>query len=348
MAILAACENLRDRFLLSLLAETGMRAGQALGLRHADFVSRKREVHIVPRAGNANGARAKIRSATVIPVSTPLVRLHSEHMHTEYGDIDSDYVFVNLFAGTIGAAMTYPAVHQLIGRIAARTGISFTAHAPPQPRHRHGPPGRAGRGGRAAAHPPLPSDHEPDLCPSRRSRHPGGTVQGRSMAEGGGDPVNYPVPAAQGTPRLPVVSGEAAALDGEWASDRSMPGAWASPPGGDAAMPASTGSASPGSATTGQALVPVPPGDRVRVHHHRRRGTGAHPVLPVPCHLPPGGRRAGRDHPVGPGGLPVLAAHRGILGRHPGAVPVDDPGVLRDLPPLRLAPRTCRRRHHLR
>ena len=128
VAILAACEHLRDRFLLSLLAETGMRAGQVLGLRHADFVSRKREVHIVPRAGNANGARAKIRSATVIPVSTPLVRLYSEYMHTGYGDIDSDYVFVNLFAGTIGAAMTYPAVHQLIGRIAARTGISFTAH----------------------------------------------------------------------------------------------------------------------------------------------------------------------------------------------------------------------------
>jgi len=31
--------------------------------------------------------------------------------------------------------------------------------------------------------------------------------------------VNYPVPAAQGRPRLQVVAGEAAALDGEWASD---------------------------------------------------------------------------------------------------------------------------------
>ena len=128
VAILAACEHLRDRFLLSLLAETGMRAGQALGLRHADFVSRKREVHIVPRAGNANGARAKLRSAAVVPVSVPLVRLYSEYMHVEYGGIDSDYVFVNLFGGRVGAAMTYPAVHQLIGRIAARTGISFTAH----------------------------------------------------------------------------------------------------------------------------------------------------------------------------------------------------------------------------
>lgn len=60
--------------------------GQALGLRHADFVSRRREVHIVPRDGNANGARAKIRSAAVIPVTAPLVRLYSEYMHTEYGD----------------------------------------------------------------------------------------------------------------------------------------------------------------------------------------------------------------------------------------------------------------------
>lgn len=128
VAILAACEHLRDRFLLSLLAETGMRVGQALGLRHADFASRSREVHIVPRADNANGARAKVRSAAVVPVSTPLVRLYSEYMHVEYGDIDSDYVFVNLFGGRIGAAMTYPAVNQMIGRIAARTGIGFTAH----------------------------------------------------------------------------------------------------------------------------------------------------------------------------------------------------------------------------
>ena len=56
VAILAACDHLRDRFLLSLLAETGMRAGQALGLRHANFVSRRREVHIVPGRQCERGA----------------------------------------------------------------------------------------------------------------------------------------------------------------------------------------------------------------------------------------------------------------------------------------------------
>jgi hypothetical protein len=44
-----------------------MRVGQALGLRHGDFVSRRREVRIVARPDNANGARAKLRSAAVMP-----------------------------------------------------------------------------------------------------------------------------------------------------------------------------------------------------------------------------------------------------------------------------------------
>src|SRR6266508_18586 len=55
VAVLAAPERARDRFLLALLAETGMRIGQALGLRHADFVSRKKEVHLGPLADNVNG-----------------------------------------------------------------------------------------------------------------------------------------------------------------------------------------------------------------------------------------------------------------------------------------------------
>lgn len=36
VVILAACDRARDRFLFALLAETGMRVGQALGLRHCD------------------------------------------------------------------------------------------------------------------------------------------------------------------------------------------------------------------------------------------------------------------------------------------------------------------------
>lgn len=128
LAVLAACDRLRDRFLFALLAETAMRIGQALGLRHSDFVSRDRQVRIVPRIDNANGARAKTRSVHVIPVTAALVRLYSEYLHTEYGDLDSDYVFVNLWSEPRGRALRYSAVADLVARIRARTGIFFTVH----------------------------------------------------------------------------------------------------------------------------------------------------------------------------------------------------------------------------
>lgn len=126
--LLAACARLRDRFLFALLAETGMRIGQALGLRHADFVSRRCEVSIVPRADNANGARAKTRTTATLPVSAPLVWLYSDYMHREYGALDSDYVFVNLWSPPVGAPLRYDAVAKLVARLRAHTGIEFTAH----------------------------------------------------------------------------------------------------------------------------------------------------------------------------------------------------------------------------
>jgi integrase len=127
-AVIAACEHLRDRFLITLLAGTGMRAGQALGLRHSDFVSRRRELHIVPRDDNANGARAKCREPATIPVTTSLVRLYSEYMYCEYGDLGSDYVFVNLWSEPLGAPLRYDAVRKLVARLRARTGVDFTVH----------------------------------------------------------------------------------------------------------------------------------------------------------------------------------------------------------------------------
>ena len=54
------------------------------------------------RPDNANGARAKLREAAVIPVSTPLVRLYSEYIHAEYGDLDRDSCSSTCSAGGPG------------------------------------------------------------------------------------------------------------------------------------------------------------------------------------------------------------------------------------------------------
>ena len=101
-----------------------------------------REIRIVPRADNANGARAKLREAAVIPVSTPLVRLYSEYMHAEYGDLDSDYVFVNLCGGRIGAPLTLSDGAQARRPyLRAHRDRVHGAHAASHARHRADPPG---------------------------------------------------------------------------------------------------------------------------------------------------------------------------------------------------------------
>jgi integrase/recombinase XerD len=125
--ILDACTRLRDRFLLAVLYETGVRIGEALGLRHEDIAAAQRAVSIVPRV-NDNGARVKSAQQRTIPVGGGLIRLWSAYMHDEYGDLDSDYVFVNLFAEPRGRALSYPAVYDLVRRLRKRTGIDFDPH----------------------------------------------------------------------------------------------------------------------------------------------------------------------------------------------------------------------------
>ena len=125
-AILDACTRLRDRFFFALLHDSGCRAGEALGLRHEDIAAAEQEISIVPRE-NANEARAKSGGRTV-PVGGELIRLYADYLHEEYGGVDSDHVFVNIWAEPKGHAWSYQAAYDLVLRIRARTGIAFDPH----------------------------------------------------------------------------------------------------------------------------------------------------------------------------------------------------------------------------
>jgi integrase/recombinase XerD len=122
-----ACMRLRDRLLVSLLYESGMRIGQALGLRHADIRSYDGEIDIVPRQ-NSNGAFAKARSPYTVHVSKELMELYADYLVHEYQETAHDYVFVNCWGGRIGAPMTYSAVIDLFRRLSAKTGLTTTPH----------------------------------------------------------------------------------------------------------------------------------------------------------------------------------------------------------------------------
>jgi integrase len=75
--------NLRDRLLFALLAETGCRLGEVLGLRVNDFVMGRGGtpyLEIVPREDNANGARVKMMRPRRIYVGSDLERLFADYL----------------------------------------------------------------------------------------------------------------------------------------------------------------------------------------------------------------------------------------------------------------------------
>ena len=127
--LISACSRLRNKFQVCLLYETGMRIGQAIGLRHQDICSWDNEIRITPRSNNTNGARAKSKESYVIHVSKELMALYSDYLINEYPeDVDSDYVFVNIWEGQVGKPITYSTVNELFNQLEKKTGIKANPH----------------------------------------------------------------------------------------------------------------------------------------------------------------------------------------------------------------------------
>ncbi|MFI7707377.1 tyrosine-type recombinase/integrase [Nonomuraea sp. NPDC049480] len=75
--------NLRDRMLFALLAETGMRLGEALGMRISDFVMGRGGtpyIDVVPRPDNPNEARVKLLKPRRVYVGADLERLFADYL----------------------------------------------------------------------------------------------------------------------------------------------------------------------------------------------------------------------------------------------------------------------------
>jgi len=75
--------NLRDRLVFALLAESGARLGEVLGMRVSDFVMGRggtAYLEIVPREGNPNGARVKMMRPRRIYVGADLERLFADYL----------------------------------------------------------------------------------------------------------------------------------------------------------------------------------------------------------------------------------------------------------------------------
>jgi integrase len=140
-AVLGCCRRPRERFLVLVLLETGLRIGEALGLRRGDMhlLPDSRglgcavvgaHVHVRHRA-NPNGALAKSRFPRSVPVTDTLLAAYTAYQHERVervGEDDGDMVLVNLYHAPVGAAMTYRAVKGFFDRLARECGFPVRPH----------------------------------------------------------------------------------------------------------------------------------------------------------------------------------------------------------------------------
>jgi integrase/recombinase XerD len=140
-AVLGCCQRPRERFMVILLLETGLRIGEALGLRRADMhllpdsrglgcATVGAHVHVRHRA-NPNGALAKSRFPRTVPASEAVLDSYADYQHERSGlagDDGTDLVLVNLYHEPVGAPMTYRAAKGFFDRLARECGFPVRPH----------------------------------------------------------------------------------------------------------------------------------------------------------------------------------------------------------------------------
>ena len=139
--VAACCRRPRERFMVALLRDGGLRIGEALGLRRSDLHllpdSRRvgctvlgAHVHVRHRA-NPNGALAKSRFPRTVPASQAVLSTYADYQfeRTEIlGGDDCDMVFVNLYHEPLGVPMTYRAAKRFFERLATDCGFAVRPH----------------------------------------------------------------------------------------------------------------------------------------------------------------------------------------------------------------------------
>jgi len=132
LELVKSCQLLRDAFLIVLLYNTGMRIGEALGLRHADIDLAQETIWVVPREDNENGARAKSGRLRAIPTHGYVLGMYEDYItSTEYLDAfesGTQYVFCNVRQGRIGRALTLSYAKKLCLYLTERSGVTFNWH----------------------------------------------------------------------------------------------------------------------------------------------------------------------------------------------------------------------------
>lgn len=128
--LIDSCSNLRDKFLIQLLWESGFRIGECLALWLEDFIIDARKIDLKDRGELPNLADIKtVCSPRKIDVSADLMNFYMDYVaeyHTD--EVDTNHVFLKLSGENKYQPMEYPDVTSLFKRLRDKTGIYITPH----------------------------------------------------------------------------------------------------------------------------------------------------------------------------------------------------------------------------
>ena len=127
--IFGTLKNLRDRSLLMLMIDTGIRIGEALGIKRCELDIEKRKAKIQFSGTNENGARAKRGEYRVVTFSQKTQQALYDYI-TKYESALSrgEMLFVKLQGQSKGTGMEKTDIDSVLRRLEGKTGIHIHSH----------------------------------------------------------------------------------------------------------------------------------------------------------------------------------------------------------------------------
>lgn len=119
-AIYRSATNTRDKLLLSVLYEGGLRISEALGLKISDFNLSNQSIKVRMSKTAAGERTVYVGADTMNAFQDFLIDVHDEY--------DTDYVFITLHGENRGKQITYSAVFSMVKRIIKSSNVWFTLH----------------------------------------------------------------------------------------------------------------------------------------------------------------------------------------------------------------------------
>ena len=124
------CTCRRDKLLLAILYECGLRLNEGLGIHICDMVNIEDHgaLSIVPRENNENRARVKRYAAGTVFMPDYAVDLALDYLNQDILEYDSDFLFLTLHGPTAGQPLKDKNIEHLFERLSRNVGYHVTPH----------------------------------------------------------------------------------------------------------------------------------------------------------------------------------------------------------------------------